>query len=42
MTNYTVRYIAQRRGEDLALLCRRIRENSVAVYGSWGLPGFGG
>ncbi|WP_129659646.1 TatD family hydrolase [Rothia halotolerans] len=41
MTNYTVRYIAQRRGEDLAEVCRRIRENSVAVYGSWGLPGFG-
>ncbi|MCP3427002.1 TatD family hydrolase [Rothia sp. AR01] len=41
MTNYTVRYMAQRRGEDLAGLCRTIRENSVAVYGSWGLPGFG-
>lgn len=40
MTNLTVRYMAQRRGEDLAELCRRIRDNAVRVYGSWGIPGF--
>lgn len=38
LTAYTVRYMAQRRGEDLAELCTRIRENAVRVYGSWGLP----
>ncbi|MFI8597796.1 TatD family hydrolase [Rothia koreensis] len=40
MTNYTVRYMAERRGDDLAGLCDRIRENSLDVYGSWGIPGF--
>ncbi|WP_238654524.1 TatD family hydrolase [Rothia uropygialis] len=40
MTNYTVRYMAQRRQDDLADLCTQIRENSMDVYGSWGAPGF--
>lgn len=40
MTDYTVRYMAQRRDEDLAELCDRIRRNSLDVYGSWGIPGF--
>ncbi len=40
MTNYTVRYMAQRREEHLADLCTQIRENSMDVYGSWGIPGF--
>ena len=35
MTNYTVRFIAAHRGEELEALCRRIRENSERVYGQW-------
>ena len=35
MTNYTVRFMAAHRGEDLEVLCRRIRENSERVYGQW-------
>ncbi|MDY3048347.1 MAG: TatD family hydrolase [Rothia sp. (in: high G+C Gram-positive bacteria)] len=40
MTNYTVRFMADYLGADLAELCRNIRENSVAAYGSWGIEGF--
>lgn len=39
LTNLTVRFMAQHRQTDLAGLCRQIRENSLAVYGSWGIPG---
>ena len=35
MTNYTVRFMAAHRGEELEALCRRIRENSERVYGQW-------
>ena len=35
MTNYTVRFMAAHRGEELEVLCRRIRENSERVYGQW-------
>lgn len=40
MTNYTVRYMADRRGQDLTELCEQIRSNAVRVYGSWGIEGF--
>lgn len=40
MTNYTVRYMAEHLGADLGELCRDIRANSVATYGSWGIEGF--
>ncbi|WP_085528658.1 TatD family hydrolase [Kocuria massiliensis] len=40
MTNYTVRYMAQRRDQDLAELCLQIRENALSVYGSWGFGEF--
>ena len=35
MTNYTVRFMASHRSEELVALCRRIRENSERVYGQW-------
>lgn len=35
MTNYTVRFMAAHRGEELEALCRLIRENSERVYGQW-------
>lgn len=35
MTVYTVRWMAERLGMDLAELCTRIRDNAQAVYGSW-------
>ena len=35
MTNYTVRFMAAHRGDDLEALCRQIAENSHAVYGDW-------
>lgn len=40
MTNYTVRFMAQQLGQDLEALCRQIRANSLAAYGSWGIEGF--
>lgn len=35
MTNYTVRFMASHRSEELVALCHRIRENSECVYGQW-------
>ncbi|MBM7051423.1 MULTISPECIES: TatD family hydrolase [unclassified Rothia (in: high G+C Gram-positive bacteria)] len=35
MVNYTVRFMAQHRGDDLAALCAKIHENTQAVYGTW-------
>lgn len=35
MTNYTVRFMASHRSEELVALCHRIRENSERVYGQW-------
>lgn len=35
MVNYTVRFMAQHRDQDLEDLCRQIARNSEAVYGSW-------
>lgn len=40
MTNYTVRFMAGHLGADLEELCRDIRVNSLAAYGSWGFEGF--
>lgn len=40
MTNYTVRFMAGHLGADLEELCRDIRANSLAAYGSWGIEGF--
>ncbi|MFW0170428.1 TatD family hydrolase [Rothia sp. P4278] len=40
MTNYTVRYMAAHLDRDLEELCRDIRANSLAAYGSWGIEGF--
>lgn len=35
MTNYTVRFMAAHRDDELEALCRLIRENSERVYGQW-------
>ncbi|MEU4207256.1 TatD family hydrolase [Rothia terrae] len=35
MVNYTVRFMAQHREQDLQELCRTIYENTQRVYGSW-------
>ncbi|MDO4898310.1 MAG: TatD family hydrolase [Rothia sp. (in: high G+C Gram-positive bacteria)] len=40
MTNYTVRFMAGHLGVELQELCRDIRANSLAAYGSWGIDGF--
>ena len=40
MTNYTVRFMAGHLGAGLEELCRDIRANSLAAYGSWGIEGF--
>ncbi|WP_237224109.1 TatD family hydrolase [Rothia nasisuis] len=40
MTNYTVRFMADYLDADLEELCRDIRANSIAAYGSWGFEGF--
>lgn len=40
MSNYTVRFMASHRGEDLLRLCRTVRANSIAAYGHWGIAGF--
>jgi len=40
MTNYTVRFMAAHREQNLEDLCRIIRANSMRVYGSWGIEGF--
>lgn len=40
MTNYTVRFMAAHREQNLEQLCHQIRKNSLAVYGSWGIDGF--
>ncbi len=36
---YTVRFIAERRGTDLAELCRRLADNASALFGDWGHDG---
>lgn len=35
MTNYTVRFMASHRSEELVALCHHICENSERVYGQW-------
>ncbi len=35
---YTVRFIAERRGVDLAELCTRLADNASALFGDWGTP----
>ena len=40
MTNYTVRFMAAHREQNLEDLCQMIRANSTRVYGSWGIEGF--
>ncbi|MEN0070139.1 MAG: TatD family hydrolase [Propionicimonas sp.] len=34
----TVRFLAERRGVDLAALCTRLADNATAVFGQWGDP----
>lgn len=36
---HTVRFIAERRGTDVAELCRRLEDNATAVFGAWGEVG---
>lgn len=36
---HTVRFIAVRRGTDLAELCRRLADNASALFGDWGHDG---
>ncbi len=36
---HTVRFIAERRGADLAELCARLAANATAVFGEWGADG---
>lgn len=36
---HTVRFVAQRRGEDLAGLCAQLAANASALFGDWGSDG---
>lgn len=38
MIPYTVRAMAQHRGEDLETLCRQLADNTAAAYGGWPEP----
>jgi len=37
----TVRFLAERRGADLAEFCRRLDDNATALFGPWGATGDG-
>jgi len=36
---HTLRFIAERRGADLAELCRQVADNASALFGDWGSDG---